>query len=439
MDELPPYYDEIPSYSASLEYYGLSLLKIEFDTPWNYHPSLLKPVVVELNSNQLRLYEFRADKSVISAVEALFFHQNHEDETLRKPVESVNTMSSYLLDSDAYGDDELAGPLPTVVSKLKKHYSDKKVQKTLKKGLPAEVANNRLLLEPSADDAVYREFALKFRGKLLRCFTLLNLVVGEAPSIHLQSYNEYSLKSLARSATLLRYRNTLRLRVEYVQLLLHFWSFKGMVHWYRNLMIGRDLASLLDTRVVARLKTIPRSFSARNNALLEASANGAMSEEYSIMMKQRASVTSLASYLDGSSTSSSRFSMESVLTGASSIEQEILLLRITTDIYGEKVVCYENIYTPAEKQYISNCIPTLNSFDKWVGRLVTLSNYNQFHPKNDANNINEKGEVFISRSTFGSLVKGHTNSFQKAQAALTNECKDFYVDDTGLVSVARLR
>lgn len=438
MDELPPYYDEIPSYAASLEYYGLSLLKIEFETPWNYHPSLLKPVVVELNSNQLRLYEFRADKSVISAVEALFFHQNHEDETLRKG-ESVNTASSYLLDGDAYGDDELASPLPTVVSKLKRHYSDKKVQKTLKKGLPAEVANNRLLLEPSADDAVYKEFALKFRGKLLRCFTLLNLVVGEAPSIHLQNYKEDSLKSLARSATLLRYRNTLRLRVEYVQLLLHFWSFKGMVHWYRNLMIGRDLASLLDTRVVARLKTIPRSFSARNNALLEASANEAMSEEYSMMKKQRASVTSLASCLDGSSTSSSRFSMESVLTGASSIDQEILQLVVTTDIYGEKVVCYENTYTPAEKQYISNCIPTLNSFDKWVGRMVTLSNYNQFHAKIDANNINEKGEVFISRSTFGSLVKGHINSFHKAQAVLTNECRDFYVDDTGLVSVARLR
>lgn len=437
MDNPPGYKDEIPSYSASLEYCGLALLKTEFETPWNYHPSLLMPVVVELNSNQLRFYEFRADRSVISAVEALYFHQNYEDGTIEKPVDAVGPVAPYLFDGDAYGDDDLGGQLPSVVSKLKKHFSDKKVEKTLKKGLPAEVANNGLLFEPTANSAVYREFAQKYRGKLLRCFTLLNLAVGEAPSINLQNYKEDMLKPLAHVASLLRYRNTLRLRVEYVQLLLHFWSFKGMVHWYRNLMIGRDLATLLDTRVVARFKTIPRNFSSRNNALLEAAANEAMSEEHSHMMKQRASVTSLGSCLDRSSANSSRFSMDSVLTVASSIDSDSLFLRVTTDVYGKKVVCYENIYTPTEKQYISNCIPTLNSFDKWSGNKVTLSNYKHLNPKNDMHNINENGKIYISCSTFGSLVKGHMKSFEKSQATLTNECKDFYVDDTGLVSIAQ--
>lgn len=437
MDDLPPYKDEIPSYSASLEYCGLALLKTEFETPWKYRPSLLKPVVVELNSNQLRFYELRADRSVISAVEALYFHQNYEDETLEKPVDAVGPVAPYLFDGDAYGDDELGGQLPSVVSKLKKHYTDKKVEKTLKKGLPAEVLNNGLLFEPTADAAVYREFAQKYRGNLVRCFTLLNLAIGEAPSINLQNYKEDMLKPRAHVATLLRYRNTLRLRVEYVQLLLHFWSFKGMVHWYRNLMIGRDLATLLDTRVLARFKTIPRNFTTRNNALLEAAANEAMSEEHSNMMKQRASVTSLGSYLDRSSENMSRFSMESMLTDASSIDSDDLFLRVTTDVYGKKVVCYENMYTPAEKQYISNCIPTLNSFHKWSGKMMTLSNYKHFSPKNDMYNINDNGKLFISCATFGSLVKGHLKSFEKSQATLTNECKDFYVDDTGLVSIAQ--
>lgn len=432
VDDLPPYHDDIPNYAASLEFYGLSLLKIEFDTPWNCHLSPLKPVVAELNSNQLRLYEFKADRAVISAVEALYAHQNYDDGCTGKQVEV--TTDAYLFDGDAYGDDDLSGQLPTVVSKLRKHYSDKKIKRTLKKGLPAGVANNGLLFEPTSDSTVYSRFAKKYRGKLLHCYTLQNLAVGEAPSVNLQNYKEDPLKTMAHSAALLNYRNALRLRVEHVQLLLHFWSFQGMVQWYRNLSIGRDLASLLDSRVVVRFKSIPHNFSARNNALLEASAREALCHEHNTIMKQRASVTSLDSYLNCSSLSSLD-SMESLLTGASSVDCSQLNLRLTTDVYGEKIVCYENLYTPAEKQYISNCIPTLNSYDKWAGNVVTVSNYHQLLPKNDSQNINQDGKVFILRNTFNSLVKGHMKNFHKSLAAMTNECKDFYVDDTGLVSI----
>lgn len=436
---LPPYVDEIPTYSASLEYYGLALLKIEFDTPWSSRAGPLRPVVAELNSNQLRLYEFAADKSVISVVEALFAFQNSEDGSV---LPKGNTGSSgttsqdvYLFDGDAYGDDALVGLSPTVLSKLKKHYSDKKTERKLKTKLPAEVSNNNLLLEPTSDLKAYHAFAAKYRGKLLHCFTLQNLNVGEAPLVNLQNYKEDNASS-CHSVALLRYRNTLRLRVEHFQLLLHFWSFNGMVHWFRNLCIGRDLASLLDTRAVNRLKSIPRNFSLRNNALLEASAQEAARLDSSTF-KARNSVGSVDSFMDGYSDSSSvgRSSVDSLLTGRTSVDSGNMPQKTTTEVFGDRVVCYENSYSPAEKQYISNCIPTLNSFDKWAGAELTLSNYTRLLPSNDDHNINEKGKVFISLNTFNSLVKTHLKLFQKLLSLMTNECRTFYIDNTGLISI----
>lgn len=436
---LPPHVDEIPHYSASLEYYGLALLKIEFDTPWSCRSGPMRPVIAELNSNQLRLYDLAADKSVVSVVEALFAYQNYEDGSTQQNNKyggagAAAAQEAYLFDGDAYGDDVHSGLTPTVLSKLRTHYTNKKIEKKLKAKLPAELLNNTLLLEPTADAATYRRFAARYRGKLIHCLTLQNLEVGEAPLINLQNYKEDNVSN-CHSIALLRYRNTLRLRIEHFQLLLHFWSFNGMVHWFRNLCIGRDLASSLDTRAVAKLKLIPRNFSSRNNALLEASAQEAARLHYSTY-KSRNSVGSIDSFADGYSDSTSvGTSMDSLLTGRTSIESGHALQKTTTQVFGDTVVCYENFYTPAEKQYISNCILTLNSFDKWAGAAMTLSNYTRLLPSNDDNNINDNGKIFISLNTFNSLVKSHVKDFQKLLGTMTNECRTFHVDNTGLVSL----
>lgn len=441
--ELPPYVDEIPYYSPSLEYYGFAMLKVEFDTPWSCRSAPMKPVVVELNSNQLRLYEFAGDKSVISVVESLFIYQNFDDGSTNAygsssiPETSSNVPHAYLFDGDAYGDVELGGLSPTVISKLRKHFSNKKIQRKLSTKLPAEMCNNGLLLEPTSDDRVYLKFASKYRGKLLHCLTLQNLAVGEAPSINLHNYKEDGLMCYDNSVSLLQHRNALRLRIEHFQLLLQFWSFYGMVHWFRNLSIGRDLSSLLDNRLMTRFKSIPRNFSSRNNALLEASAREASRLNHRLLIKGRDTNTSFESFLDRSSVMSSAgaSSMDSLLSAGTSIMSAEVNEKTTADIFGDKIVCYENIYTPAEKQYISNCIPTLNSFDKWSGSPMTLSNYMDLLPKNDSQNINSKGKVFISPNTFNSLIKGHVKNVQRSYASMKNECKEFYVDDTGLVSL----
>lgn len=439
---LPPYSDDIPYYAPSLEYYGVAMAKTEFETPWSCRSGPMVPVVVELNSNQLRVYELAAEKSVISVVEALFMFQNYEDESpadATGPTDKTAAMDA-LFDGDVYGDDCCAGLSPTVISKLRKRFSNRKIQKKLSGVLPPQLRNNGLLLEPTADHAVYSRFAANHRGKLLHCLTLQNLSVGEAPSLNLHNYKEDGSVKYSSSVSLLNYRNALRLRIEHFQLLLHFWSFYGMVHWYRNLSIGRDLSLLLDTRVTGRFKSIPRNFSTRNNALLEASAREASRLHYGAMVKHRNSVTSIDSDLDGSSVMSSIGTSigTSVDTSTDSLNSHLNMsgkLTMSIDVYGNKVVCYEAIYTPAEKQYISNCIPTLNSFDKWSGSAMTLSNYQDLLPKNDAQNVNSNGRVFISYSTFNSLVKNHMKNVQRSQGTLKNHCMEFYVDDTGLVSI----
>lgn len=430
--DLPPYSDDIPRYSASLEFYGFAWVKTEFDTPWNSRLGVLQPVVAELNSNQLRLYEFAAEKSVISVLEALFMHQNFDDGSSVNDAskESNNSNDAYLFDGDAYGDDSLGDALPSVLLKFRKHYSNRKIHRKLSGRLPREFCDNSFLLEPTTNQEIYRRFSRRYRGKLMHCFTLQNLAVGEAPSVNLHNYKEDHAAS--SKVALLQYRNALRLRIEHMQLLLHFWLFNAMVHWFRNLQIGRDLASLLDTRVVARFKSIPRNFSSRNNALLEAAAREASAEFFSGSSKPRLSVASEGLLLDQSSFSSMELSSEnSLLTGKSSVFSGENTLGCIS-VYGNRIVCYENMYTPAEKQYISNCIPTLNSFDKWSGSCMTLSNYAKLLPKNDAQNINENGKVFISLHTFNSLVKGH---LKRLRGTMTNKCMEFYVDDTGLVSV----
>lgn len=429
----PPYMDDLPCYSPSLSYFGVALIKPEFDTPWASASGPLRPVVLELNSSQLNIYEF-ADKSLCPLIEALFLHQNYRDAMPKAPA----LENEYLFDGDAYGDG-MGESGPSVLSKLKKAFVSRKTDKRLAQvASHTEFAENGMLLEPTSDIKTYEAFARKYRGRILHSLTLQNLQVGEAPSLNLRNYKE---ESVVHSLALVRYRNTLRLRIEHRQILLHLWSFHGMVHWFRNLCIGRDLGSLLDNRVVSRLKSIPRNFSSANNALLEAAAleaaqtyphSGKINMEFdqATIVSSNLSSSSLASASTGVGTSMSLASRWTSL--CTSIDDS----RQRTEIFGASIVSFEEYYNPMEKHYISSCIPTLNSYDKWEGSKMTLSNYTHLLPNNDANNVNEKGRTYISQVTLASLVK----IFHKKFATLphSNQCKDFWVGDTGLVSLEAL-
>lgn len=403
--EAPPYDNTAPTYHASLEFFGLALFRVEFDTPWSYRAGLLQPVVVELNSSQLRIHALAADKCVAATVKALFRHQNHDYD------ESADAHApDYFLDGDAYGEcgDDSAG----VLLRFRRRMGDRQVQRRLAGKLPPEYLHNGLLFEPTAARTRYAAFAARYRGKLLHSFTLQNLAVGEAPSARLRNYKEDKQRS--RYADL-HYRNALRLRVEHVQALLHFWSFHGMVHWFRNLRIGSDLALALELRKLAVLKSIPRNFSASNNALLQAAAEEALlaleekhpCPDSDTALSQCPSLCSLSSFSSCASDSSAE------PCGS-----------CTAEIFGNRLVCLEDAYSPMEKQYISNCIPVLNSYDKWAGSMITLSDSLYYtshcHP----------GNVIIPLDAFNAMVK---NKRKHAQLDF-HECREFYIDDVGLVS-----
>ncbi|KAF3988337.1 hypothetical protein FT663_02371 [Candidozyma haemuli var. vulneris] len=426
---LPPYQqDQIPGYSSSLGFSGVALLKKEFDTPWSSSSASLKAVCLELNSNQLNIYDFK-DKALAGMVEVLFQYQNHDDKPAKAATAPAAALDNYLFDGDAYGEESFDNG-PTVFGKLKKKYSSHKAEKKLAQLSEfSQFGKNGVLLEPTDDSQAAAKFSKKHRGKILHSFTLSNLQLGEAPSTNSVNYKE-DLTSPTSSAALLKYRNTLRLRIEYSQILLHFWSFYGMVHWYRNLCIGRDLSSSLDTRILSRLKSIPRDYSPTNITLLGAAAREAF-RPLSMESKRNSQLTYASSLQSTDSDGDSLMSRCSNDTTCTSLEG---YERSFVEVSGSKITCFEEMYTPVEKQYISNCIPVLNSYDKWAGSKMTVSNYEKMLPKNDSKNVNEKGRVYISPMSFCSSVKSYQKQFPNLSIT-KKECKEYYVDDNGLVSI----
>ncbi|GEQ71017.1 hypothetical protein JCM33374_g4698 [Metschnikowia sp. JCM 33374] len=444
-ESLPPYIDDLPVYSASLQFYGLALLQVEFETPWSDRGSSLKPVVAELNSNQLNLYEFAAEKSTINVVKSLFKHQNFADETHQSDL-SNNTHSG----SDAYGDDTHQDSSKPMFSKLFRSLDKKTTKNVLRSKLPSDVSNNKLLFEPTSDALAYCEFAGKYRGKLLQSYTLSNLHVGEAPSIMSASHRD-DISSLSNSFALVKYRNALRLRIEYTQLVLHFWSFHGMVHWFRNLSVGRDLTSSIDNRKLTTLKSIPRNISTANNSMLRASSREAFaftSEtqkfDYRDTISCEACSCDCTSCLSECSNCSSCFSDCGAESSGSSTVSTVCSEKSVcgdyekniVEVYGTKIVSFEDFYRPAEKKYISDCIPDLNSFDKWLGSKLTISNYENFSPKNDQWNINQNGKVFICQYTLNAMVRNY-NKHVSVSTSDVRSCKEFYVDDQGLIALEK--
>lgn len=418
-DTLPPYNDDKPQYQPSLEFYSLALFQIEFETPWNCRKSTPQPVVLELNSNQLNVYKLDADKHLINAVKSLFKYQNYceDEDTAPDP----KLPDNYFYDCDAYGEPTRSSS--HMLSKIRHHFEKHKSERVLGNQLPVDFLDNNLLFEPTADATAYRRFAQKYRGQLLHSYTLRNLTVGEAPSTHLLHYKEDRL-AYAHSAAFINYRNSLRLRIEYMQVLLHLWSFHGMAQWFRNLSVGRDLASAIDDRKVSTLKSIPRISCVSNNALMIAAAREAFGA-----MESKAGHRDLVSSSDSASSDDSLVA-SSLETAASSVNTTST--RTHVDVFGLPLVCYEDNYGPMEKEYISNCIPVLNSFDRWVGQKVTISNFQEFLPQNDRRNINEGDKVFISNNSFNAYVKSHRKSRPVPGAA--RFCKDFHVDTAGMVS-----
>lgn len=434
MNSVPPYEEGalptytpllalLPQYTLLLQFYGVALLKNEFSTPWSAATGTTKPVLLELNLNQLRIYELSGDKLVLALVEALFMHQNYDDGEAA-PVARAD--DEYLFDRDAYGDDAPSQG-PNVLTKLKRHLVSKKTEKRLALlAAHPEFADNGMLFEPTGSLREYEQFARSHRGRIMHLYTLQNLDVGEAPCVGVARYKEDAV--LNRSA-LVRYRNTLRLRIEYRQLLLHFWLFHGMVHWYRNLCIGRDLALLLDLRNITRLKLLPRSYSAVNNALLDAMARESHRNTFDAEIKGHRPLVSLISELLAESVDGRLLLVLRCSSVSSTYSPD------TVCINGVTIACRENHYTPVEKAYISNCIPNLNLFDKWVGLRITLSNFSHMLPKDDARNINKGDKIYISYTTFENLVRTYQKLFSTLYPLLKHHCKEYYVDDTGLVSL----
>ena len=104
-----------------------------------------------------------------------------------------------------------------------------------------------------------------------------------------------------------------------------------------------------------------------------------------------------------------------------------------------KFVSYEKFYTVLEKQYISNCIPDLNSYDRWNGKDLTLSNYKYFVGKGSTVGKGKKKGIFIPYNDF----IDHTSSYEKKRIFSGNHiknqrigsCHSFRIYQMGLVGV----
>lgn len=396
---IPPSYEEKPQYSPSLEFYGLALFKIERTTPWNSDSSNLQPVVLELNSNQLRIYKLKGDHVMHTAIRALYKFQNRCDD-----IDTSEDWDSNESDSDELLENSNNGFL----HKIKKNVCKAREAAKIKAGLLDDLALNNLLMEPTDSSEQYSSFAAKFRGLLIRTFTLLNLAVGRAPFAS-PSRKERMLD--VKRLSVLDERNILRLRLEHMQVLLHIWSFHGMVQWYRNLVIGRDLALLIDSRKLLNLKSLSNL------------------ARYEIEPAAHNEDQKLASTSRLGSISSDSISDFSLYSSSSSSASSIKPIEATTiDILGQKIQSLENYYMKPEKKYIAHCIPKLKPYEKWLGHKIALSNYDLLMRAIDRENLKNEGELFVLARHFNKMAKSLATLIPEKQLP----CREFHVYQLGL-------
>lgn len=470
----PPEYskpsEDIPEYSSSVNYYGLSLIKTEFLTPYHYNGGnrSWKPVLLEINSTQLKIYALNVEKKLQELLVCLYFELNSLNQ-LTKDVNSQykkNNGFSYnenfnndddlndLFAGDAYGGIDSSKSIlsDSSFTKLKNKFKNQKNNKTMQliRNYYDELKDNQFLFEPTSSSEEYARFSKKHRGTLLHCYSLANLQVGEAPSLDqlISAMYKEEHTGNTNNSSLVKYKNTLRLRIEYKQVLLQFWSFYGMINWFRNFTIGKDLSLPIDFRHITKLKSIPVRNNSRNNALLAATAaaanygrhrNSTSSSDNvaeviemfrASQMLQIKSEDSNTHSDDGSSVASSVFDderRESIASSTDSIEQVNYVV-----INDFKFYSRDSCYTTVEKQYISNCIPDLNSFDKWNGKLITLSNV-EFFVGQKREKFEGQDHIFISQNALNDMVL----SYDRKPHFNTNDIttKTFVIQQAGLVGI----
>ncbi|KAI5968328.1 hypothetical protein CANMA_002544 [Candida margitis] len=459
----------LPNYTSSINFYGLALLKTEFLTPYQYnngHRSW-KPVLLHMNSTQLNMYNLNADKKLQDLLINLYFELNNLNQLtidLNTEYKKNNGMDfnsnqvdlNDIFSGDAYGGLE-GNKSMFSESKFGKLKNKLKTQKNHK--ILATISNyynilkdNQLLFEPSSADIKGTTFE-KFKGSLLHSYSLAHLQVGEAPSLNQlisAMYKEDHTSSTSNTSSLVKYKNSLRLRIEYKQVLLQFWSFHGMISWFRNLSIGKDLSLPLELRTVTKLKSIPSRYSSRNNALLAATAAAASygrGRHHSVESSNDDRAMIRASQLTHKELDSDVVSTdgedESIFDNVQHARRESATSSISSSddmdyvtINDYKFVSKENAYTTVEKQYISNCVPDLNSFDKWNGKLITVSNAEFF--VRDERNYKNKDDVFISYNALGDLVQSYDRKSSNAhQQNKLSSTRTFLIHQSGLVGVAQ--
>lgn len=472
MDPTLPEYttssETLPNYTSSINFYGLALLKTEFLTPYQYNNGnrSWKPVLLHMNSTQLNIYNVNADKKLQELLINLYFELNNLNQLandLNTEYKKNNGMDfnsnqvdlNDIFSGDAYGGLEGNKSMfsESKFGKLKNKFKTQKNHKIL-----ATISNyydilkdNQLLFEPSSGDIKGTTFE-KFKGSLLHSYSLTHLQVGEAPSLNQlisAMYKEDHSSSTSNISSLVKYKNSLRLRIEYKQILLQFWSFHGMISWFRNLSIGKDLSLPLEMRTVTKLKSIPSRYSSRNNALLAATAAAASygrgrhhsteataSDEHAMFRANHLihkDVESDVISTDGED--------ESIFDSVQYARRESATSSISTSddtgyitINDFKFVSKENAYTTVEKQYISNCVPDLNSFDKWNGKLITVSNAEFFI--RDERNYKNKDDVFISYNALGDLVQLFDRKLSNLhQQNKFSPTRRFLIERDGLVDI----
>lgn len=476
MDSTLPEYttssETLPTYTSSINFYGLALLKTEFLTPYQYNNGnrSWKPVLLHMNSTQLNMYNINGEKKLQDLLINLYFELNNLNQLtidVNTEYKKNNGMDFNLnqvdlndiFSGDAYGGLEGNKSMfsESKFGKLKNKFKTQKNHKILSTitNYYDILKDNQLLFEPTSGDIKGTTFE-KLKGSLLHSYSLAHLQVGEAPSLNQlisAMYKEDHSSSTSNISSLVKYKNSLRLRIEYKQVLLQFWSFHGMISWFRNLSIGRDLSLPLELRTVSKLKSIPSRYSSRNNALLAATAAAASYGRGRHHSTEAAAASDEHAMFRASQLTHKELDSDVISTDGEdesifdNVQQQVRRESATSSITSSddtgyvtindfKFVSRENEYTTVEKQYISNCVPDLNSFDKWNGRLITISNAEFF--VRDERNYKNKDDVFISYSALGDLVQLYDRKFSNLhQPDKISSTRTFLIHQSGLVGIAQ--
>lgn len=456
--------ERLPGYRPSLQFFGMGLVKTEFKTPYHYNGGKRswKPVMLEINSTQLKVYDMKLSKKHLDLIVALYMEVNQLKDLMKATKECAAVPE--IEDLDEFASDAYGGSFDCLKQsrsdKIKNSWQRGKHHFSLSKHIGPfydYLKDNGMLFEPTESLDEFLQFRKRIECELSEVYTLSNLSVGEAPSL------TQVISSIIKGADnayqynvaeLVKYKNTLRVRVELKQILIQFWSFYGMVHWFRNLCIGKDLSEPLEMRNYTCLKSIPSRNDRHNNALLAAAAAAAeigrgsnfsrdSSEDAFDLISTR---TEKVNFIDDGQTSiisSNSSSQEngggsvfssrrrgSVASSKSSAGGSITSQssRCSIMINDFKLVSYDQYYANIDKQFMSNCMPTLCSGARWSGHDVTISNFMNFLD-HEFNTNNDK-DIFIPSSVLNRKSMPNLKS-------LVNDllCRNFVVHKKGLVSI----